>query len=177
MSYADLLRRPEWQKRRLEVLQAADFTCSSCDAKDAELHVHHLIYRRGAKPWEYGEHELEVLCKHCHADVTALRARLDRELLSLGIGRGDALELVLGIVTALNWAMGPLGDVPEPDTAAEAEGLGILWGLTEDEVLRLRPVDGMLRHDDLREASLRANGSLPRHVRKLLERAVSGELV
>jgi hypothetical protein len=73
-----LMRHPKWQKRRLEVLDIFNFTCTQCRAGDLELHVHHKIYRTGAKPWEYDDIELTVICKPCHEKETE-RVRAIRE--------------------------------------------------------------------------------------------------
>jgi hypothetical protein len=63
--YFEKLKDPRWQKRRTEVLQAANFTCEDCGAKDIELHVHHCIYEKGREPWEYAN-TLICVCKNCH---------------------------------------------------------------------------------------------------------------
>lgn len=80
-TYAEKLRDPRWQKRRLEILDKAKFHCLNCDSTDKELHVHHLLYERGKDPWEYEDKLLLPLCKDCHeliadmqADVTKLLA-------------------------------------------------------------------------------------------------------
>lgn len=65
-TYWELLKRPEWQKRRLEKLSANDFTCEGCYDKESSLHVHHKRYVKGRKPWEYLDFELAVLCDSCH---------------------------------------------------------------------------------------------------------------
>lgn len=103
MGYADLLRDPRWQKRRLEILEQASFTCQDCGAKDKELHVHHLVYRKGWKPWEYPDDVLLVLCKDCHAEIGRLadellfrcrNAALLRSLLSVvTYTKGEAFDL------------------------------------------------------------------------------------
>ena len=66
MSYADLLKDPMWQKRRLEVLEDAQWKCEECDDKTTELHVHHKRYLRNLKPWEYERADLIVLCRPHH---------------------------------------------------------------------------------------------------------------
>lgn len=66
MRYTDLLKLPEWQKRRLGMLEAAGWVCKKCGAKSMQLHVHHLKYVAGRKPWEYSDDELIVLCEDCH---------------------------------------------------------------------------------------------------------------
>lgn len=66
MTYQEQLKNPKWQKKRLEVLNENNFECSECGSKDTELHVHHTIYRKGNKVWEYENDELACLCKTCH---------------------------------------------------------------------------------------------------------------
>ena len=70
MSYAELLKDPRWQKKRLEVLNEAGWQCRYCSSGERTLNVHHKRYRAGAKPWEYESDELEVLCEMCHAALT-----------------------------------------------------------------------------------------------------------
>lgn len=65
--YSDLLRDPRWQRKRLEVLNRENFRCQECYATDRTLHVHHVVYRRDALPWEYSSDELVVLCEECHS--------------------------------------------------------------------------------------------------------------
>lgn len=64
--YAELLKKLQWQKRRLQMLEKADWRCVECGAEDQQLHVHHKRYIAGAKPWEYGDEDLAVLCEQCH---------------------------------------------------------------------------------------------------------------
>lgn len=65
--YRGQLRDPRWQRRRLEIMQRADFCCEECGSKTQTLNVHHKIYRAGAKPWEYVDVELACICEDCHA--------------------------------------------------------------------------------------------------------------
>lgn len=66
MTYQEKLRDPRWQKKRLEILQAADFACEDCKARDRELHVHHCIYVKDREPWEYNRNTLIAVCDECH---------------------------------------------------------------------------------------------------------------
>jgi len=68
ISYADLLRDPRWQRKRLEILQRDDFTCRKCKAKDKTLHVHHVAYYKGQDPWEYSDDFFLTLCFECHEE-------------------------------------------------------------------------------------------------------------
>ena len=75
-TYSEKLRDPRWQKKRLEVLQRAQFKCEACDRTDETLHVHHLLYpSRDKGPWDIDSKWLECLCATCHAareDINSL---------------------------------------------------------------------------------------------------------
>lgn len=92
-SYFELLKDPRWQRKRLEILNRSDFACENCQSTDKTLHVHHKLYRKGAMPWEYEDHELQALCENCHEDQHAVRAALDAILARLA---PDKIETVLG---------------------------------------------------------------------------------
>lgn len=64
--YAQKLLDPRWQRKRLEVLEAADFRCQSCGDGESTLHVHHRQYFKGKEPWDYDKGQLEALCENCH---------------------------------------------------------------------------------------------------------------
>lgn len=66
MTYAEQLRHPKWQRRRLEIMGRDEFRCTKCLADDKTLNVHHKLYRKGAAPWEYSDEELVTLCEDCH---------------------------------------------------------------------------------------------------------------
>lgn len=78
-SYADLLKDPRWQKKRLNILERDSWECRSCGDNTRTLHVHHRRYERGKMPWEADERYLETLCEACHEAHTALR----RQFMSL----------------------------------------------------------------------------------------------
>jgi 5-methylcytosine-specific restriction endonuclease McrA len=73
MSYAELLRDPRWQRRRLEIMNRAGFACERCHSKSTTLNVHHVHYIRGRKPWEYDDSELRCLCEPCHKATHGIR--------------------------------------------------------------------------------------------------------
>ena len=79
-TYAEQLRHPLWQKKRLLVLEAADWKCRACSAADKTLHVHHKHYVKGRQVWEYELAELEALCEDCHEDAHKAKARIDQIL-------------------------------------------------------------------------------------------------
>lgn len=68
-TYTELLRDKKWQKKRLEVFQRDEWTCTKCSYKTDEyqsLHVHHKRYLAGYNPADYDLDDLETLCEECH---------------------------------------------------------------------------------------------------------------
>lgn len=98
MSYADLLRDPRWQRKRLEVFERADFTCQLCGDVETELQVHHLRYIRGRRPWEYPLDDLACLCRPCHERQPRTQAGLEQV--------GDIMRRVLSDAAALARQLG-----------------------------------------------------------------------
>jgi hypothetical protein len=78
MTYADLLKDPRWQRKRLEVFQRAEWSCELCGDETTTLQVHHLRYVNGHKPWEYPLSDLASLCEPCHAAQPRTRKGLER---------------------------------------------------------------------------------------------------
>ena len=65
-AYAEKLRDPRWQKKRLEIFERDDWKCRNCGDTTSTLHVHHRRYAKGRDPWDYDERELVTLCEECH---------------------------------------------------------------------------------------------------------------
>jgi hypothetical protein len=80
--YSDKLADPRWQRKRLEILQAANFRCEDCGRGDIELQVHHCAYLPGKKTWEHDVSLLMCVCVYCHANrqnrEDAIRVSLGR---------------------------------------------------------------------------------------------------
>jgi hypothetical protein len=70
--YADKLKDPRWQKKRLQVLERDNFTCKYCSDGKTELHVHHLKY--SGAPWDVDLSKLETVCKHCHSVLETIKS-------------------------------------------------------------------------------------------------------
>lgn len=70
MTYAEKLRDPRWQKKRLQVFERDDFTCQGCADKERTLTVHHCYYQPKTQPWEYRDDSLVTLCDSCHNEIT-----------------------------------------------------------------------------------------------------------
>lgn len=102
-SYHELLRRPEWQKRREEILERDNFQCRQCDARECPLQIHHRYYLRGKDPWDYPDDALLTVCKGCHAEL----GLQDDELRFL-IGQLDEgeIERLIGGARRMLWLRG-----------------------------------------------------------------------
>lgn len=100
MTYSTLLRLPQWQRKRLEVMFRDGFRCVSCGADHRTLNVHHKRYIRGHRPWEYDHDNLETLCEPCHeskhwpGDIDLSRLSDDevRDFLAWSIEQEDAAD-------------------------------------------------------------------------------------
>ena len=71
MDYANQLRHPLWQKKRLEILSRDNFTCQTCSDTQNNLQVHHLSYCMVA--WETPNDELITLCESCHKKAELIK--------------------------------------------------------------------------------------------------------
>lgn len=81
MNYQDQIKNPNWQKKRLEIMQRDDFTCQSCMDSDSTLNVHHKYYLPNKKIWEYPSESLVTLCEFCHKDLHESQYQLERGFL------------------------------------------------------------------------------------------------
>jgi len=125
-TYAEKLRDPRWQKKRLQVLQDAGFACSECGSVERTLHIHHPFYRKGVEPWDYADWDLICVCEDCHED----RASCERALLlSVKTWKRDSIDsLSMAIFDAL--AIGY-----SPRAIAEAVVRRLEVAPTEKEIL------------------------------------------
>jgi 5-methylcytosine-specific restriction endonuclease McrA len=69
MTYAEQIKSPQWQKKRLEILGNHSFKCLLCGNTESELHVHHILYEKNKMIWDYPNHMLVVLCDNCHKKI------------------------------------------------------------------------------------------------------------
>jgi len=99
MNYFDKLKSPKWQKKRLQILQRDNFTCTSCGSTETELHVHHLMYDFKKEPWEIDNKLLTTFCTDCHKrrhDLEKLIKRVLSESMS-----NEKYNLIVGFVMDL----------------------------------------------------------------------------
>ena len=96
MTYKEQYLHPNWQRKRLEVMQAAKFRCETCGESEVTLNVHHRCYVKGRKVWEYKNHNLQCLCEQCHAEHHDNRALLELLLMHPDASLAAAIGLVAG---------------------------------------------------------------------------------
>lgn len=71
--YWQKLQDPRWQRKRLEILNRAEFCCEGCGDSESQLQVHHGYYEKGKEPWEYEDDTLWCLCDKCHEKAHVAR--------------------------------------------------------------------------------------------------------
>ena len=69
MTYQEQLKKPEWKKKRLEILIRDNATCYLCGYTGIKLNVHHISYIKGKKAWEYPDEMLFTVCRGCHKKI------------------------------------------------------------------------------------------------------------
>ena len=105
-TYAEKLKDPRWQKRRLQILERDGWACVKCGEKEKTLHVHHWWYR--GEPWEAPDDALSTVCVDCHELDYALRRDAEEKLRCMEdrlahVSRLSAMgEMVAGIAHELN---------------------------------------------------------------------------
>lgn len=66
MTYAEKLRNPRWQKKRLHIFERDGWACRKCCSTTRTLHVHHNYYIPCTDPWDYVDSALFTVCDDCH---------------------------------------------------------------------------------------------------------------
>lgn len=98
VKYAEKLKDPRWQRRRLEIFTRDGWICRRCKNGEDPLVVHHLCYFPKTEPWEYDGKYLLTLCESCHElnDFKTLGSLVDQIILNAFLlSRRRGLEEVL----------------------------------------------------------------------------------
>jgi hypothetical protein len=93
MTYAEKLKSPKWQKKRLEILERDKFTCCHCDDTEKNLQVHHKYYTKNSDPWDYPNDALITLCEDCHERETYYANKLKGLLAQMYIEHCSSEEI------------------------------------------------------------------------------------
>ncbi len=78
--FLEQYKHPNWQRKRLQILERDSYECRWCCASDDELHVHHLEYTKGHKVWDYSDDNFITLCKTCHEHAGDVLLDVKRKL-------------------------------------------------------------------------------------------------
>ncbi len=153
-TYAQKLRDPRWQARRVEILNLHGWECEECDACQ-KLHIHHRIYHKHREPWDYPDEELACLCENCHKAEHALRRTLD-ELMADRDASLDTIQLI-GYAEGLKLLSAP--GVVCCQSYEWAQGFGDALGASADAIIAYLNTNS---HDHFNDADARrilASGS------------------
>lgn len=155
LTYSEQLKHPNWQRKRLETLEAADFTCTDCGCKDKTLHVHHKRYVKGRSAWEYTANELVVLCEDCHTASHEVKEALAEVLLAT-FQDYPAEEFALGLLGGFLGSMGGISPalmLKCAELASPSWELGVLLaacGPTDlSAAVRKKVADGRIPADNM----------------------------
>ena len=158
MSYSDLLKDPRWQRKRLEVLGREAFTCEECGDMETTLHVHHMYYRKGWKPWDYPTDSLRCLCERCHTAMAEAQEHLQEATAWMSI---EAIVRIIGTAHGDRffyeaardvgvWSVGSGSVVPPPSRLPYAVGVARSLDIRAEDLLAA-PDERILSYDRLRE--------------------------
>ncbi|HWT40944.1 MAG TPA: hypothetical protein VN081_06825 [Dongiaceae bacterium] len=148
LTYAQQLKHPNWQKKRLEMLDAAGWECGQCGTKDVTLHVHHKQYIKGRMAWEYGSEELAVLCEECHEEEHYITDEM-KGLLAV-IDSTETLALLRGFHFNSDWFdpwIGDAGRDRDPRTYAIGFAARLLTFLSLEQISQVMQQAVALTHE------------------------------
>lgn len=124
--WKDQYKHPLWQKKRLEALEAAEYSCERCYDAENTLHVHHKRYIKGRAIWEYSVSELNVLCESCHGVAHAEKEMLQGLIAKL---HPDATGEIIGLIAGYcDSVSGPSFIDLTDDPALEQDSIGSALG-------------------------------------------------
>ena len=150
-SYSEQLKDPRWQRKRLAILERADFTCEQCGSKDSTLHVHHGYYEKGCKPWEYPDKSLHCLCENCHKREQQILSTVHKEI---GLLTSDNLHRVLGYIQAMRMKE-KIGEDFDYEKHSWCQGFSDFFGIDHHHVLVLIETTGQLSYQLITNLSKR----------------------
>ena len=67
IEYQKQLLDSNWKRKRRTILKRDNYRCRKCNSK-SNLQVHHTIYVKDRKAWEYTNNFLITLCSDCHSE-------------------------------------------------------------------------------------------------------------
>jgi hypothetical protein len=130
--YAEKLKDPRWQKKRLEIMGRDEFMCQGCQDTTSMLSVHHRYYVKGREPWDYPDNLLVTLCQVCHEHERDIAewGDFDKVIRAAGVFENDVIMVVGAIHTFFARSKYP------PDVACAALNYALqLDGFVEEKYI------------------------------------------
>lgn len=103
-SFFENYKKPEWQKRRLEILERAGWACEWCGDGEMQLQVHHKKYFKGRMPWEYRDDQLIALCEACHEESHMHMDRINSQLSAWNVDGPMNLMILASLLEGIRGA-------------------------------------------------------------------------
>lgn len=100
-SYSQKLKDPRWQKKRLRVMERAEFACQMCGDTESMLFVHHGYYDAKLEPWDYPDATLHCVCENCHESAESIRQNIKRGAAELPLEVQHYLQGIIGYMTTM----------------------------------------------------------------------------
>lgn len=101
MDFQKQIKHPNWQKKRLEILERDEYICQNCHSENETLNVHHFFYKQKTLLWDYDESCLMTLCNACHKEWHDCNDKI-KELLSVDTQTLKEIYELLTVVRELN---------------------------------------------------------------------------
>lgn len=149
LTYSQQLKHPNWQKKRLEILDIDNWKCTECGNSEETLHVHHKQYIKGRMAWEYSYGELITLCESCHEEEHFLSDELKNLLAQ--VNTLQAVALLKGFNTTADWFDNNIADCGrdrDPYTFACGFLAFICQGLGIYQMAEVANYAAQLQHED-----------------------------
>lgn len=149
LTYSQQLKHPNWQKKRLEILDVDNWKCTECGNSEETLHVHHKQYIKGRMAWEYSYGELVTLCESCHEDEHYISDELKKLLAQVNILK--ATSVLKGFHAKSDWFDPDIADCGrdrDPHTFACGFLAFICQGLSIEQVAEVANHAAALQHKD-----------------------------
>lgn len=101
MTYAEKLRDPRWQRKRLEIMNRDGWKCRQCGVTEKTLNVHHINYENGKMPWEYADANVITVCEPCHTYLEQVIRSMRRILATCPSDKLADIGLLSGCISGL----------------------------------------------------------------------------
>jgi len=89
---------PRWKAKADEIKRRDDYFCQLCNRK-ISLHVHHIVYIKGRKLWDYEDEYLITLCEYCHrgehSNLLLIDVKTYSEAMLSGLTATDIFKKIL----------------------------------------------------------------------------------